>query len=242
MAISFGYNKDAAKLTVTATSTDQTGGFTLSYTIDGGSSQTLVTGNTTASFSNYFLYSGATYVFTTVSASGTGTTTIYVDYDNTFLVSSGTNKAQQISIIYNENISSFKPVRKDFIQETIGSKYPFVIRNASINYDTMEFSGMITSLMDIENFSGYRTIAPSTNYNNQNERKFREWFESWVADGTPKVFKSNAEGLKIVRLTNLNLTPIRSTGRQIYEFSCTLTEIADFSVDNLKKYKFLQGV
>jgi hypothetical protein len=106
----------------------------------------------------------------------------------------------------------------------------------------MEFSGMITAIMDVENFSTY-ALNPYSDYNKNfdTERRFRDWFESWINDGAPKVLKSPTEGLRIVRVHNTSFTPIRQTGRTIYNFSCTITELADYNLTNLIKYKFVTG-
>jgi hypothetical protein len=107
----------------------------------------------------------------------------------------------------------------------------------------MEFSGVITSIMDSENFSTYGNNNLTNDYNSiyQNERLYRDWIVNWLNDGAPKVLKTANEGLFIVRLTNLNLTPNKQLGRIIYSFSCSFTEIADLSIANLIKYKFLTG-
>ena len=213
---------------------------------------TLESNYSLSTYSDYFITAGRDLLGATYKVIENATNNIKfgptvintsAGFDNSFLIGSGSSKYQQISILYDENISSFKQVRKDFVQETIGGKFPFVIRNANVNYRTMEFSGIVTSVMDPENFSGYGSSYITNNYNTMytNERLYRDWLVNWLNDGTPKVLKTANEGLFLVRLTNLNLTPNREVGRIIYSFSCSFTEIADVSIDNLVKYKFLTG-
>lgn len=248
MPITLSYVQSAAKLIIAGLTTSDTYTITKSgefYSNISYPSSTIITGITgTPSYTDYFLKAGTTYTIEIKNQLNiTNTFTQYVDYDDSFLINSNTKKNQELSIVFNEAISSFKPVRKDSVTETIGSKYPFIIRNASVNYKTMEFSGNITYFMDIENISG---LGPPSYYNNYNqafnvERNFRDWFEEWVNDGAPKLLKTPTEGLKIVRIHNLNFTPIRELGRLIYSFSCTITEIGDYSGQNLTRYKFISN-
>ena len=237
-----------AKLTITVSGTDASYGYTIARLNLSAAIpyfDYLVTASTsTSTFNDYFYDSGVTYAAYVYNSAGTAIATYYPLYnvfDNTFLVGSNTNKGKQLSLIYDENISSFKPIRKDFVQETIGSKYPFVIRNAAINYKTMEFSGMIVAFMDAENVSGYGNSTLYSNYGKYviQERNFRDWFEAFINDGYPKLLRSPSEGLRLVRITNVNFTPIRQVGRTIYNFSCTMTEIADPTTANFIKYKFI---
>ena len=59
----------------------------------------------------------------------------------------------------------------------------------------------------------------------------------WLTDGKPKLYKSYAEGNILVRLTDVSCTPNQQTGRLIYNFSATATEIGDSTIDNYFKYK-----
>ena len=240
MPISLSYDQTIGKLSVTGL----TAGNTYVFTKDGDSSPMYITGITGTSYSNYFIEAGITYtIILTDQANVSAQFTQYTDYNDSFLINSDDKKNQQVSIIYNEIISSFKPVRKDVLIETIGSKYPFIIRNASINYKTMEFSGTITAHMDIENISGYGLSTYYSNYNTaiKTERFFRDWFESWINDGYPKIMKTPTEGLRLVRVHNVSFTPVKELGRLIYAFTCSITEIADYTAENLIKYKFISN-
>ena len=51
-----------------------------------------------------------------------------------------------------------------------------------------------------------------------------------------KLFKSPTEGNIIVALTNVSWTPNETLGRAIYSFSSTAYEVAENTIENIKKY------
>lgn len=60
---------------------------------------------------------------------------------------------------------------------------------------------------------------------------------AWLNDGEPKLFRSMTEGNLLVILTDVNLTPNRTLGRRLYNFSATAYEIGDGnSFEDIKKY------
>ncbi|MEG0775836.1 hypothetical protein, partial [Clostridium sp.] len=151
--------------------------------------------------------------------------------------------------------------------ETIGSKYPFVTRNASIDYKEFSLSGTITHFMDeTEEFAPradlfvddefksqlpydmsihYDSLYRENNLNNYNntvlEREFRNRVEEFLLDGKPKLFKSPTEGNSIVRIMDVNMTPNQQLGRLIYDFSCNIIEVDSFNVFNLNKYNIQES-
>lgn len=206
----------------------------------------------------------------------------------------------QINFIYNGAINGFKEVKKDAIIETIGGKYPFVVRNSNIGYKQFQFSALITHISDptrslkgltysellskiqrdptnnfitsakaknnfvderyedfilngsalfnTSNPSDYVTLSDNgrvvinrQTYINRSdnfiiEKQFRKKLMEWLYDGNPKVFKSDTEGLFLVKLTDISFEPVVETGRIIYSFSCTMTEIGGTDLDTLIKY------
>ena len=71
------------------------------------------------------------------------------------------------------------------------------------------------------------------------ERKFRDLVMSWLSDGKPKLFRSETEGNMIVMVSAPSFTPFDKTSRMVYSMSCTLTEIADYNLENLKAYDLI---
>lgn len=74
------------------------------------------------------------------------------------------------------------------------------------------------------------------------EREFRRRVMEFVYDGKPKIFKSPTEGLLLVKLTDISLTPNTTLGRMIYDFSCTMTEIGKIDASSLAKYGFREAL
>lgn len=66
------------------------------------------------------------------------------------------------------------------------------------------------------------------------EREFRETLVAWLNDGKPKLFRSMTEGNILVMITNVSLTPNKTIGRMLYDFSATLYEVGDgYSLSSL---------
>ena len=188
-----------------------------------------------------------------------GTSTAVV-YEDIFLVG---EDGKQLKIRFNPNISSIRTNIKEARVETIGSKYPFVTRNGNVGYKEFPLSGTITHFMDtteefapraelfledelaglIENVdmtSEYYDLYNNYNRNDYNneilEREFRDKVVAFLQDGKPKLFKSPTEGVMIVRLMDVNLTPNQQLGRMIYDFSCNVIEVDKYNLENLNKY------
>ena len=86
-------------------------------------------------------------------------------------------------------------------------------------------------------FSTYREKNKITNYNDLiYEKKFRDKVLDFLQNNQIKLFKSATEGNLLVKLMNISLSPEQTLGRYIYNFSCTATEIDDFTLANCDKY------
>lgn len=150
---------------------------------------------------------------------------------------------KQIGILYNYQISSYKPVVNRQKMDTIGGKYPKFAENAAMNYIQFSISGMISAQEDENNlfmneedyygdmYQNY-TIYNDDNGINENcnylwERAFRQELVKWLNDGEPKLYRSKTEGLMVVMLTDINLTPNKTLSRRLYDFSATVYEIQD---------------
>lgn len=158
----------------------------------------------------------------------------------------------QLNIKLDAKIDSFKQKVSESVTETIGSKFPFVRRNGSINYKQFTLSGTISCHCDESNrFTDEEEIYKESkdlylqqneenNITSQNdilyERFFRDRVIEFLYEDNIKLFRSTTEGNILIRLTNISLTPNPTLGRMIYSFSATAYEIADFNLDNLIKY------
>ena len=76
-------------------------------------------------------------------------------------------------------------------------------------------------------------------YDYIHEKDFREAVLKFLYDGQPKLFKSPTEGNIIVRLMDINCTPVQPLNRMLYSFTSNGNEIAENTVDNYRKYKFV---
>lgn len=154
---------------------------------------------------------------------------------------------KQISIRYNYKISAVTPNVNRTKMDTIGGKYPKFVENAAMNYKQYSISGLISTQEDEENlflskedfygdmasaYSAYEENEYRDQYNIENynyfwEREFREELVKWLNDGEPKLYRSTTEGLNVVMITDVSLTPNATLSRRLWDFSATMYEVAD---------------
>lgn len=182
-----------------------------------------------------------------------------VIYEDGFLVGEG---GRQLKLRFNTSVGSFKKNIKESKVETIGGKYPFITRNANVNYREFSLSGIITQFMDKteefapraelfidEEFADGDVLDMTSAYNDLYanygigpmsntvvEREFRKKVEEFLQDGKPKLFKSPTEGNLLVRIMDVSLSPNQTLGRLICDFSCSVVEVGEASLDNFDKY------
>ena len=176
---------------------------------------------------------------------------LLVDFEDAYLF----DGERQLCIKYNPKVSSFKNTLLESKMDTLGGKHPFIFRNGNVNYKEFSISGLISMLMD-ENgsfaatrFKDQDNEAPDyigasgrinlTGDNFYQERQFKLEVLDWLTNGQPKLFRSPGEGNYIIRAMNTSLSPNDTLGRMLHTFTCTAYEIADFTMANLYKYKFI---
>ena len=169
---------------------------------------------------------------------------VYADFEHAFLY----DGTQQLKISYNPKITNFKNNILENKVDTIGSKYPFILRNGNINYKSFDIEGLLSLLTDSEglflNTSNYVLDDVSTDLTSQNiasERYFKRSVLEWLNNGYPKLFRSPTEGNFIVRIMNVSLTPIDTLGRMLHSFKATAYEVGNFTIDNLNKYGIIDN-
>lgn len=159
---------------------------------------------------------------------------------------------QHLKIKFDPQITSFTHTVLDSSVQAIGSKYPFIRRNADVNYRQFPISGLISYHMDDgnlftskenllnNNVNLYEEYNEKQNISNHKdftlEREFRNKVKDFLYNGKVKLFKSASEGNILVRLMNISLSPKAELGRMIYSFSATAYEIDDLTLENLDKY------
>ena len=173
---------------------------------------------------------------------------VMIMFEDMFLNAEGI----QLKLKYNPNVSSMKRVVMDSKTDTIGSKYPFVKRNAYTDYRQFPISGLITHFMDDNNiftskekifkksldlYEDYNWDNRITDYNDYVlEREFRDKVSDFLHKHNVKLFRSLTEGNVLVKLMDINFTPEQGLGRYVYSFTCTATEINDCTLENISMY------
>ena len=206
------------------------------------------------SYDDFTIESGILYKYEITYTEGANSYTIVEGpilsvFDNAFLTGQGT----QLCVRFNTNISNYRHNFGDNIVTTLGSQYPYVSRNGTMNYRSFSLSGTIAYEMDVENqfatrssiygewINVYGSYFVNRFMNQQNDRvtqrKLRELVMDYLYNDKPKLFRSTPEGNILVRITDVSLTPNQQLSRMIYDFSCTVTEIGEASVENFKLYQ-----
>lgn len=173
-------------------------------------------------------------------------------YEYTWLLTQDKSKIEILDI----KLGSMNKVTKDGVVETIGSAKPFVNRFSNTDYFSFTINGTIASVFDrsknvVEQIEEDKsnTISPeiltiiknkhqdkygTSQHHIENnmrhyafEKEFRDKIVSILSDGQTKLFKSPTEGLMLVKLTNVSLSPIEQLGRVLYTFSATVTEVEE---------------
>ena len=176
------------------------------------------------------------------------------EFDYCFLL--GKNN-KQLKLKFDNDMNNFSINVKYVIQETF-DVFPNISRLGSMRYKSFPVTGLISFNMDenylfatkeeiygttdsatIQAYESRETTRSNQPYNYYYERGFRNKVMEFLYSDEPKLFKSPTEGNVLIRLTNISLSPNESLGRLIYSFNSTATEIADNTVDKLKKYKII---
>lgn len=157
----------------------------------------------------------------------------------------------QLKIKFDANISSLKKTISESKIDTIGSQFPFFVRNGNIKYTEFPISGIISYLTDedeiftsknslITNPDELQTYRDKYRVNDYNdylmERGFREQVMEFLENGKEKLFKSLTEGNFIIYLMNVIFSPNTTLGRYIYSFSATAYQIANSTIENYNNH------
>ena len=227
--------------------------------------QNIVDKNNEYYFRDRMIESGIWYMYAIQPMSGVERGSLFkskqraVIYDSAFLLGEG---GRQLNLKFDTTISSLKRNIRESRIETIGSKYPFVTRNANVDYREFPLSGLITHFMDeseefapradmflddefsdisLDLSADYDALYRANGLNGYNnttlEREFRNKVHEFLTDGKPKLFKSPKSGNMLVRLLDVNLSSRQDiNGGMVYTFSCNAIEIDSTTIDNIDKY------
>ena len=203
-------------------------------------------------FKDYTIEQGATYRYSLQQFNDAGIYSnrilapdVVAEFEDIFLY----DGERQLKVRFNPKVTSFKTVLLESKKNTIGNKYPFIFRNGAVAYKEFPISGLISYMMDNNEFFvdrkswGYEKWQDTTDIIDENitfERRFKLEVLNWLNDGKVKLFKSPQEGNYLVRLMNVSLSPIDSVSRMIHNFQCTASEVAEFTTENLSTYNLLK--
>lgn len=168
---------------------------------------------------------------------------VYADFEDMFLF----DGERQLKIRYNPKVTSFKVNVLEAKTDTIGSQFPYILRNGNTYYKEFPISGLISYYIDNDELflqkNEYNYKDLTTNLTSQNinqERNFKMNVYEWLTNGNLKLFRSPGEGNFIVRLMNVSLTPNDAVNRMLHTFNSTAYEIAAFSHKNLQEFNFIK--
>ena len=176
---------------------------------------------------------------------------IMIIYEDVFLNSQG----KQLKLRYDSRLTSYKRVTMENKTEPLGSTYPFVRKNSATNYKQFSLNGLITFhtdeseifITEKELYGSQEAVTKYHNYNIEDriheyndyikEREFREKVLDFLYSSKVFLLRTITEGLILVRLTDINVTPNQSLNNYICNFTATVTEIGECTPENYYKYK-----
>lgn len=152
---------------------------------------------------------------------------------------------RELKVRYNPDLTNLKRNYIDTITPTLGSQYPVIRRSGGQLYYTFNIGGLIssegiplTSIWFTDSDRNIINFLSNDPYQQKliTERLFRDHVLEFLNNDHVKFFYSPQEGAKLIRLTNVSLTPNKQLDRLIYSFTAQATEVAPFSLENLVKY------
>lgn len=126
-------------------------------------------------------------------------------------------KEQKYQLQFNDEISEISNNETYNVVTTLGSKYPFIIKNGNVNYRTFSVTGTL-----ISEASDKVSII-----NRFEDKKLRSNINKFLNDGKPKLIKDNSGIYVLSQISNVVLTPRTDSYRYVYDISFEITEIAD---------------
>lgn len=154
---------------------------------------------------------------------------IYTEFKGIWIV--GDKNAQQL--IYNTEISEIKSNISQNIVTTLGSRYPFLIKNGSVNYREFTVQGKLVS----------KETAKGQGIDKYEEKKLRNTIMKFLEDGKPKIIKDNSGNYILCQIVDSPiLKPINDLNRSIYDISFNVVEIGDaYDEDTLLQYGLIKS-
>lgn len=173
--------------------------------------------------------------------------TVIADFEDLFLY----DGKRQLTVRFNPKVGTFKQTKIEQKTETMGSKYPYIVKNGAVDYKELSISGLISYQMDsLEQFMSKESLElPYNAHDNKRyplrdlitdniraERLFKTEVLSWLNNGEIKLYRSPTEGNFVVRLMNITTSPNDQLGRMLHTFNCAAYEVAEPTYNSLVKF------
>lgn len=142
---------------------------------------------------------------------------IETDYENIFIL--GANE-QQYKFKANMTLDNIQNVKEEAYITTLGSKYPYVVRNGMIDYDKGSLKLLLITDETIYNGNGIDRKA---------EKQLRTNVKKFLQDGSPKIFKESEQYYMLVNIDggSVKLSPDNDVNRSLQNIEFSFTEIGD---------------
>lgn len=138
---------------------------------------------------------------------------------------------QEYQIQFNDEIAEINTNESYNIVTTLGSKYPFIIRNGNVSYKTFTVIGTLIS----------ESSDKISRIDKFEEKKLRNNINNFLNDGKPKLVKDSSGIYVLSQISNVTLTPRSDSYRYVYDISFEITEIADaYDETTLKSYGLMK--
>lgn len=138
-----------------------------------------------------------------------------------------TSKDEDFAFIFDLEYGTINNNIKTNVIETIGSKYPYVISNGNVNYK----SGSVnTTLISDTSLYGQQI-------DNVTQKTLRIKVEEFLLNKKPKLFRSSANDIMIVKIIGQPKIEIDKLNNSVYHISFDYVEIGDGTdLDEMRTY------
>ncbi len=146
------------------------------------------------------------------------------NYENIFILGAG---EIQYKFKVNMTLDSIQNVKEEAYITTLGSKYPYTVRNGMIDYNKGHLKLLLITDETINNSNGIDRKA---------EKQLRTNVKKFLEDGNPKIFKESEQYYMLVNIdgSSVKLSPDNNVNRSLQSIEFDFTEIGDpYSMNTL---------
>lgn len=162
---------------------------------------------------------------------------------------------KQLKLKFDGKVTSYRHAITQSKIDTIGSRFPYITRNADTNYRQLSLTGLISFMQDEnktfaaddEVYGGGDVVQQAyRKFDEQNrityytdikrERFFRELVTKYLYTNQLFLLKSPTQGNIIIKLMDISLSPRSELNNLIYSFTATAYEMDEYNTKNIYKY------